>query len=104
MPPAATYYDWLMLKDLMYNFHVNVENSMHCFVEGSATSGEEWCKFMRKEGIPAVGKTLSALAGSKECDSVCRKAMGLIPFEDQGDEYANYIETRRISNAFNFAV
>ena len=104
--PEATYADWLKLKDLMYNFHVNVEHSMHCFIEGSQASGDEWCVFMREEGLPAVRETLSTLAGSEECmhEFVCGESFRLVPAEDKEDEYANYIETRRLSNAFNYAV
>ena len=61
---------------------------------------------MREEGLPAVRETLSTLAGSDECmhEFVCGESFRLVPAEDKEDEYANFIETRRLSKAFNYAV
>ena len=35
---------------------------------------------------------------------VCKNSFGLEPAVEKDDIYADYIETRKISNAFNFAV
>ena len=82
-----------------------MEASLNCFIEDSVFSELEWCEFFIDEGMDVLRLGLSGLAGSEGClnGEVCM-AFGLEPAQEHDDEWLDYVETRKISKAFNFAV
>ena len=103
---SASYGDWLKLKNLSYTFHTTVEMSHKCFVEDNSFADSEWCVFFRAGGMDALRDVLTELAESDECLSgqVCESAFGIEPATDHEDEWLNYLETRKLSYAFHYAV
>ena len=80
--------------------------SHKCFVEDNSFADSEWCEFFREVGMDALRDALTELAGSAEClsDQVCKSTFGIEPATEIEDEWFTYLETRKLSYSFHYAV
>ena len=90
--------DYHPLKNLMYAFHVNVENAESCF-DGS---DDPWCVYQREKGLENLRIVLNQFVGScgAMAGSACHE-VGLEPaLVSEEDEFADYVYLRKVSHAF----
>jgi len=91
--------EYYPLRNLMYAFHVNVENAESCF-DGS---DDPWCVYQRESGLENLRNVLNQFVGScgAMAGSACHE-VGLEPaLVGEEDEFADYVYLRKVSNAFH---